>query len=174
VIVGFGHRAGVGKDTCAQFLVERHGFRRVAFADPIRRLVYDSDPAARRRVDALGWEAAKRAHAHVRTQLELVGESGRRSLWPEVWIDALFRRIGDDAERTHIVVPDVRYENEARAILDAGGRVYRIDRPGHGPAHGMSERALLTWDGWSGVIVNDGTLDDLAARLDAVLATLIP
>ncbi len=37
MIIGLSGQAGCGKDTCADFLVEHHGFVKVALADPIKR-----------------------------------------------------------------------------------------------------------------------------------------
>lgn len=39
MIVGISGLAGSGKDTCADFFVRNHGFVKVAFADPLKRIV---------------------------------------------------------------------------------------------------------------------------------------
>lgn len=45
-LLGLIGHARTGKDTFAARLVEDHGYRRVAFADPLRRLAYALDPIA--------------------------------------------------------------------------------------------------------------------------------
>jgi dephospho-CoA kinase len=42
-VIGLMRKAGAGKDTVAGALTE-HGYRRVAFADALRRAAYASDP----------------------------------------------------------------------------------------------------------------------------------
>lgn len=36
MIIGLGGAAGSGKDSAAHYLVERHGFEQVAFAEPLK------------------------------------------------------------------------------------------------------------------------------------------
>ena len=43
MIVGFGHRAQVGKDTAGDWLVNQ-GWERLAFADLVRQVLYTLDP----------------------------------------------------------------------------------------------------------------------------------
>jgi hypothetical protein len=55
--------------------------------------------------------------------------------------------------------------NEADAIVDAGGQVIRITRPGVGPVNGhVTERALDGYD-FDGVFANDRTPAALAAEV---------
>lgn len=67
-----------------------------------------------------------------------------------------------------VVVPDVRFPNEANFIQKVGGRMWLIDRPGigldgHAGAH-VSESSLVGWDKFDRVLRN-GTLEDLNERI---------
>jgi hypothetical protein len=68
-----------------------------------------------------------------------------------------------------VVFTDCRFKNEVKGILDAGGKVYRIRRPGYEePAfHHASETEQLEIPDASlnGVIYNDGTIDDLERKV---------
>lgn len=44
MILGIAGRKGSGKDTVGDYLVARHGFVRVAFADPVKRVARDLWP----------------------------------------------------------------------------------------------------------------------------------
>ena len=44
MIIGLTGYAQSGKDTVAQVLVDNYGFNRVSFADPIRKLLYETNP----------------------------------------------------------------------------------------------------------------------------------
>lgn len=175
VIVGFGHVARAGKDTAANALVHRLGFRRVGFADPLKALAYGTDfllDASRagfgplrisdvvRPGDATTWEKAKNDYDETRRFLEALGLAGREVLGADVWVDALLDSLGAS---DRIVIPDVRYPNEAIAIQARGGIVVRVDRPWHSadPAARPSEAHLLDWHGWDDVLVNDGGTSEL-------------
>ena len=69
-----------------------------------------------------------------------------------------------------VVIDDVRFLNEVEMIRRLGGRVIRIDRPGPNENTHASENELNDFDGWDGVIVNDGTLEDLAERVREMAA----
>lgn len=64
-----------------------------------------------------------------------------------------------------VVISDVRFDNEARAIRAVGGRIVRIQRRGAGLSGGgaahASERGIAL-DLVSGDLANDGTLEHLA------------
>ena len=75
VIVGLCGRKRSGKDTLAEELVERYGYTRVAFADPLREMLLALDPVVEQgdytrtlrvsdMVATRGWEDAK-AHPEV-------------------------------------------------------------------------------------------------------------
>ena len=183
-LIGLTGFARVGKDTACRLL---HG-RRLAFADALKedlseivRLRYGFDP-----------------HALTAEQKEIVrplyvahGMVGR-AVDPAMWIAPVLRCIdflrrclpplpheeGNAVQRGKgrpIVVCDVRYANEARALLDIGARIVYIDRPGYGPANDeerasfdemMSDPAL-----WKQIqpVINDGTEADLGRKLRVAL-----
>ena len=41
MIIGITGKAGAGKDTVADYLISHEGFKKIALADPIKRLVKD-------------------------------------------------------------------------------------------------------------------------------------
>jgi hypothetical protein len=162
-IIGFGHLARVGKDSAAEVLVRRAGYRRLAFADPLKAVALDVFPTLRERVETWGWDHVKSTDPSVRPMLQRLGAAVRDHVGVDTWLDAAF---ASTEPGCRYVISDVRFENEAKRILDRGGAVYRIDRPGVAPANDhISELALADWTGWTGVILNDGTLADLEERV---------
>ena len=168
VVVGLSGYARSGKDTVAKILVEQHGFVHAAFADALKRILLCLDPliAVHIRLGDIegGIEAAKE-YPEVRQLLQRLGqEAGRSVLGEDIWVRTLFERCP-----ARMVVSDCRYPNEAAAIRSRGGLVLRVERPGCGPinSHG-SETALDGFD-FDAVIDNDGSIEDLVAKLDTVL-----
>lgn len=175
-IIGLSGYARCGKDTAASVLVEEFGFTRVAFADKLREVLYQLNPlveylgtldrhAMKRNylqevIDEYGWNGYKETgfSYDIRRLLQRLGtEAGRETLWDSIWVDAALTGHSEDAK---IVVTDCRFPNEAQAIKDRGGQVWRIIRSGVGPANNHeSETALDKWL-FDRYFYNNGTLED--------------
>lgn len=163
--VAFVGKARSGKDTAAAVLTAAYGFRRVAFADPVRQALLALDPwITGERLSALverdGWEGAKK-DPEVRALLQRMGTEAIRALDPDFWVRQGIRAAEAWAGPT--VFTDARFHNELEAIRGAGGLLVRIDRPGVGSdprvdAH-PSEQEWTSWR-FDVVLQNDGSLAD--------------
>lgn len=160
IIVGLTGPAGVGKDTAANVMVRELGFTRLALADPIKKAITILDPFLNKFGDRLtadlaafesdgviGSESYFRAWDYVkqmpeaRRLLQVFGsEVGRDMFGENVWIDKMYR----DAEGLPlVVVPDIRFHNEATFLKRHNGFVVSIRRPGVGPVNDhISDRGL--------------------------------
>lgn len=179
-VIGLSGYARAGKDTIAHFLAER-GYVRASFADYIRTALYALNPLVSedRRVsdvvDAYGWEVAKVERPEVRSLLQRLGtEVGREILGDNVWVDLTFRNMPD---ASNVVIADCRYPNEAQVVKELGGEIWRVVRPGHGPANThQSEIGLDAWP-FDRIFANDGTREALRehvlATIDAAHATVL-
>jgi len=188
LIIGLSGYARSGKDEAAKVLVEHYGFRRVAFADKLRECLYelnpivgismwdraepefildmptDTHPKVQDVIDYYGWDGYKETAfgPEIRRLLQRLGtEAGRKTLWDSIWVDAAFAGLeGED-----VCVPDCRFENEYEAIKSRGGEVWRITRPGVGPANLHASETSLDSAEFDAVIENDGTLLDLKEKV---------
>lgn len=179
-IVGIGHVAQVGKDAAAEALVRDLAFKRVSFADPLRDLALKADPlvtSATRTVNTLtghghfkwvvqglGYEDAKNTYPEVRAFLQRLGAGARDVFGDDFWIEQALKKANGNP---NVVIPDVRYENEAEAIRAMGGILIRIDRPGRVASGHVSETELADWDGWDEVFENKSTVMDLQQNVVA-------
>jgi len=170
IIIGIAGVAQSGKDTLANFFVEKDGFERIGFADAMRNVLYATNPIVslsyedrfreivrvQSVVDAIGWELAKNEYPEIRQLLQQLGtEGGRNCLSEDIWIRTLFER----AKKDRLVIPDVRFENEAKAIHDKGGAIIRVARNGYSPVNDhISEVAFL---GEDILLENNGTPEQL-------------
>lgn len=179
-IIGLIGRARAGKDTAAARLTSAHGFTRFAFADALKRLALEVDPivipidtvwgSARLRevVERAGWEGAKE-YREVRRTLQALGVAVR-SLDEDFWVRRVTTEISFSGKPA--VVTDVRFENEARAILAAGGRLVRVVRPGQDESDThISETALVDFPTHA-ELLNDCDVATLHTRADAMLRSL--
>lgn len=179
MLIGLSGKKRAGKDTIAARLVQRHGFQRVAFADPLRDAAMSMDPliltgsevglAPQRLtqvVDILGWERAKDI-PEVRRTLQRLGVA-IREIDQDFWVRAAARTIESArAGDRPVVVTDVRFPNEARFIQREGGLLVRVERPGLAQTEDTheSETALDRWQ-VGALITNCGSLDELRGHAD--------
>lgn len=179
-LIGLTGYARTGKDTVGGFLVSQHGFQRVSFADKLREVALAADPYVKlstdpeddyyarltRVVDAYGWEGAK-AHDDVRRLLQRLGtDAGRNILGENVWVDAALQGLDPDG---FYVFTDVRFPNEADAIRDKGGVIWRISRPGYEPINGHASETAMDSYNVDISIVNDRSMEDLAEKVRVCL-----
>lgn len=170
VLIAFTGPAGCGKTTAAKYLVWQHGFVRVRFADPLKRMLavlglseseLDGD-AKERPSEILCGQTPRWAMQSLGT------EWGRDCISNDLWTHAWKReceRIGGD-----IVVDDCRFQNEADVIAKDGGLIVRIIGRAtkiagdHISEHGeIPARVLIT---------NDGTLEDMQKQIDDLMRDL--
>lgn len=171
MIIGVAGRAGAGKDTFADAIVEYHcdiSALKMSFAEPLKRAVMA--------VHGLAWgdvftEAGKKAALPnypgmtVRSALQDLGMWARDWYGPDHWVRLLLHNV-ERAGVTLVVVPDVRFPNEAEAIRAAGGMVVRIDRPGSilaGTEAAHPSEAGIPDELVDEVFLNDGSRSDLRA-----------
>lgn len=178
-IVGITGYARSGKDTAAEALIASLGFKRIAFADAMRRDMQVLDPYIQggiRLSDALrlhdgDLDEIKRAYPEYRRLLQVYGTEVWRSENVDIWVDRAILTISRDGLTTkqpRYVIPDVRFLNErARVPFDV---VLRVDRPGVGPLNGHSSEQYVMDIPVDEVLYNDDTIDTLHVRtLKAVL-----
>lgn len=163
-LIGLVGYAQTGKDEAAKVLVEEHDFTRVAFADGVREALYALNPLIAdeyecwrlsEEVDNRGWDEAKK-HPEVRQLLQRMGtEAGRMIHGQDLWVNLAKKKARC---LSRVVVTDVRFPNEAKAIQEGGGTLLRIERPGVGPVNNhISDRGVekIFCDE---TLVNDGDL----------------
>jgi hypothetical protein len=112
--------------------------------------------------------------------LQNLGNDAREVFGEDFWVDQLLPRHGDDAAWAKkevarrypnvdiLAITDLRYENEAQRVLDLGGEVWRVDRPGTA-SDGHASETPLPNDLVTYVIHNDADLTELRYRVERAL-----
>jgi hypothetical protein len=73
--------------------------------------------------------------------LQYFGTEVGRNIDKDLWVKALMYSYGRDKEN-HWIIPDVRFPNEADAIRNAGGVLWKIERDGSGAGNHISEKLI--------------------------------
>jgi hypothetical protein len=200
MIIGFVGFIGSGKDTAADYLVNFHEFRRDSFANTLKDAVsavfgWDRVLLEGRTKQARDWREQKDIWWSERLGRDITPrwvlqywgtEVCRQGFHDDIWIASLENKMRRTTD--NIVISDVRFPNEIKAIHNAGGTVIRVKR-GDDPdwydaaiSMNKGERGNMTWalskhkieslgihaseTAWVGgdidiVIENNGTIDEL-------------
>jgi len=212
MIIGFVGLIGAGKDTAADYLVNTHGFRRDSFANTLKDAVahvfgWDRTLLEGRTKEAREWREQVDPWWSTRLKMPKLTPRWILQHWgtdvcrvafhDDIWIASLenkMRKTGDN-----IVISDVRFPNEIKAIHNADGQVIRVTR---GPNPEWYDAALAfnrgpngnaTWSlskmklenmkihaseySWVGgkidaIVSNDSTVDELFAQLKNLVEDL--
>lgn len=141
MIIGFVGFIGSGKDTAADYLVNCHGFRRDSFANTLKDAVaqvfgWDRTLLEGRTAEARKWREqldvwwSERLNIPELTPRWVLQQWGtevcRQGFHDDIWIASLENKMRKTKD--NIVISDVRFPNEIKAIHNAGGLVVRIKR----------------------------------------------
>jgi len=209
MIIGFVGLIGSGKDTAADFLVNSHGFRRDSFANTLKDAVanvfgWDRTLLEGRTKQAREWREqldiwwSERLNMPLLTPRWVLQHWGtevcRQGFHDDIWIASLENKLR--TTKDNIVISDVRFPNEIKAIHNAGGIVVRIKRGddpewfeaaasvNRGPEGNTSWALSRTkmeklkihdsetaWVGYKTdyIVSNDGSIDELYTQIEDIV-----
>lgn len=163
MLIGITGSAGSGKDTFAKYFIDNHNFTRYSLADPIKRMidagfgtfpeVWEDREAKEQDIDWLGKSPRYLAQT-------LGTEWGRKLVHPDLWLLLAEEELG---YRQNMIIPDVRFDNEAAWIEKNGGILVKIiggkappaDNAGHASEQGVNRRFITK------IVRNTGTIEHL-------------
>lgn len=177
MIYAFGHRSRVGKDTCVGFLdtdlrIRDISVRKVSFAFELKMschhlfgylgvehpVHYENHPEDRDKIiPGLGMNVV---------DLWIRFGNDMRAIKETIWIDLALKQ--DDGTADVILISDCRFPNEADAVHHLGGKVYKVIRPDAPILDSPSDRALVDYEGWDGMVLNTGKLDRLQGLMEGL------
>lgn len=170
LLVGLCGPAGCGKDTVAQML-SPHGFHKYTLALAMKQglevmlgiplSVWDNRVAKEAVVPWIGKSPRQLAQT-------LGTEWGRNLIHQDLWVNRMLREWDTVRQSVspRMVVTDVRFDNEALAIINAGGTVWKIEREGVAPVAAHVSEAGVSPALIEGVIKNYSSLDALRQNVD--------
>lgn len=132
-LIGIVGKARSGKTTAANHLVSKYGYQIVSCAEPLKQLLIEAlhacpPPAHVEKHGHFSWEDRIRHNRSdfSRWLMQFVGTDIGRALDPEIWIKRLRAKLFHVTGP--VVIPDVRFVNEASLIKGLGGEIWRMVR----------------------------------------------
>lgn len=161
-LIGIAGKARSGKDTAAQYLLNTLGadWYSASFADPMKEMlnVIGVDTG-----DGFKDLPVNQYGVSTRHMLQTLGtEWGRNLIDSNFWVDVFANMNAYQC----VIVPDVRFENEAELIREFGVLICIEGRGGIEGGH-ISERKLQ-YDDRDIYIDNRGSLSELYEKLDSI------
>lgn len=156
-------KRGSGKDTLVDYLVEKHGYKKIRLAEYVSKAC-----------EIIGLEPTRENLIKVGTEL------GRDFIYKEIWIDKAQQEIANIAsedEDARFIISDVRFFNEYRNFFELGFFPIKIccdsfedralKRDGHLNKELMQHETETNVDHFSGYeIFNNGTINDFYKDID--------
>lgn len=185
MIIGLAGLKGSGKNTVGDILQRCFEYiHNEAFADPMKRFCQEvfgfSDaqlwgPSEERDRPDTRYRRNSGSYLTPRWALQQLGTEWGRECCPDIWVRLAMRNAyARGLQGIHTVITDVRFVNEAQAIRDQGGTVWRVERVdvrnGNLPDKHQSESELYSPEFErliSGYVDNRDTLQALEARVIA-------
>lgn len=120
-----------GKSTLAGNLSSAWNYERLSFAEPLSWMLeivesfLGADTAPKEEPCPALW-----GHSPRDLKRTLGTEWGRNLVHPDIWLDIMKDRVANqDSSYDGVVIDDVRFDNEANWIRQAGGVLVRLERP---------------------------------------------
>ena len=175
-VIGIAGPAGCGKDTAADFLLERlpHGYRKLSFADPIKEMArvglnlsHDQVYGDKKDIVDMRYGCTPR-----KIMQTLGTEWGREKIHPDVWVKTM-KSLHVLPGYGELVIPDVRFENEANFIREHGKLIHIVGRNDDKPIvpdHVSERRVKILPEDI--IVQNKGNLNEYVAYLSEAIKYL--
>jgi dephospho-CoA kinase len=166
-----------GKDVVGEYLVKKYGFKRIAFADKLKKSV-----TALFDIDASLLEELKNSNDTImffdkngnawfsmtfRELLQRYGTEAHRDVFgKDFWIDHALKGINPNDD---IVITDCRFENEIEKVKSLGGEIARIVREDLVSKDSHSSEVEPPLHLIDYFLINDKTLEDLYNEVDDLI-----
>jgi len=175
-IIGISGRLGTGKDTVAK-LIEMCTFtpyQHRKFAGKLKEMTclllgctlnQLEDQEFKERSMGPEW-----GDITPRLVMQRMGTEFGRGLYENLWVKSAMANMNPEQ---NYIFTDCRFENEAQAIKNEGGKVILVTRPGKvvKDSH-PSETALDNYHQWDYVLLNEGSMEDLGVKVAAMCKKL--
>lgn len=179
-IVGIFGKAGSGKDTIANYMIENLGYTKIAFADVLkdivsvlfsweRHLLEGDTKESRefRETKDMWWSNKLGKEITPRLMLQQIGTDLFRNHFDKnIWLHVIERKI---RKYDKVVISDIRFPNEHQLIKDLNGIIIKVERnidnkvPYHSSENNFDNFSFNFY------INNNNSINDLHSKIEHFL-----
>jgi len=180
MIIGVLGKKNSGKDTVADYLVQYHKFKKISFAEPVKEICklmfgFNHDQLYGNEKEAI----SEKFGFSPRMAMQTIGTDLFRndivkylpSIEDKCWIYAVKNKIDNirnEDTYQHIVISDVRFQNELNFVHQLNGKIIKLIR-GESKNDFHSSEDIDSVVGYDTLIINDYSFDDLYKEIDVIM-----
>ena len=175
LIIGITGKAGAGKDTVSDYIVEQYMFNTIAFADTVKKTASEmfkiplDDFYNRDKKEVLN----KTWNMSPRKIIQLLGtECGRAIFGEDVWVKRAFVELEYYKNELGIIFSDVRFDNEADMIRSKGGFIINVVNDNVEEVEEHSSESGITPHTTDVLIYNNHDKESLYRGIDSIFDTI--
>jgi dephospho-CoA kinase len=173
-IIGITGKAGSGKDTLANYLVNQ-GYIKLSFGSAVKDIVSIITGWSRDFVEGTNEDRHLREtlvhpdyNKTCREMMQYIGtDLFRNQLNDNIWVNIIKNKIETDKINNKFVITDVRFDNEAEMIKSIGGYIIQINRNNQLISNHISENGISIKSDY--YIENNGNIDELYNNINQIL-----
>ena len=158
--IAFSGKMQVGKTSSAEYLVRKYGFIKLSFAGKLKEIARDLFPEQ--------FECGQKPRKLLQDLCMKM-----RKIDQDVWVNYVLRIVRSLPKESNIVIDDLRFMNEYKALKNEGFFIVRIlrDVPPSPLDDHPSEKEVEQMP-YDLLLLNTGTLDRLYEKLDKIVEIL--
>lgn len=180
-IIGISGKKYHGKDTLANHLIDKYGYKRIAFADPIKDICKIVFGLSNEQLTSnLKEEPDEYWKVSPRKLMQFIGtdlfRNNTATIMPEIgddiWIHVLVKKIADELlinPHTKFVITDVRFDNELEYISKLNGLKIKVQRNNIINIDNHVSESYIDKLNVDYIINNDDTIENLNHKIDKLL-----
>lgn len=183
MLIGIVGKKGSGKDTSADYLINKYNFIKKSFADPLKKACKELFLLSDEQLYGTEKEMPDNRwyNCSPRTMLQYVGTDLLRNqlnvIMPGLDNNIFINHFKlwynkEKNSNTYIVIPDVRFLNEVNIIKELNGIIIKIERNNNNDDMHISEKEMEQITSFDYIINNNSTKDDLYKKIDLLIMEL--
>ena len=168
MLIGLVGKKYSGKDTLANYLVQKYNFKTYAYAKPLKNVCKElfmlsddqlHNPQQKEVIDSRWGKSPRQL-------LQFIGTDIMRNQFSEDFWIKYFNLWYLTNKESNVAVTDCRFQNELDAVKLQGGIIIKLERITNHLDHHSSEMSIDTLQGIDFIVDNNSSIETLYEKID--------